>query len=113
MARFHGKVGFISYKESEGSVFKEVATEKYYSGDVTRISRRFEQSDKLNDNLTLSNEISIIADKFAYENFQYIRYVNYLGANWEVTSATLGERPRIIMQIGGVYNGEQGPETGA
>lgn len=113
MAKFHGKVGFIRYEECEGSVFKEVAIEKYYSGDVTRISKRFEPTDKLNDNLTLNNEISIIANKFAYENFQYIRYVNYLGANWEVTSATLGERPRIILQIGGVYNGSEGPETRA
>lgn len=111
MARFHGKVGFIRYEESEGSVFREVATEKYYSGDVTRISKRFDSADKLTDDLTLSNEISIIANKFAYENFQYIRYVNYLGANWKVTSATLGERPRIILQIGGVYNGSEGPET--
>jgi len=111
MARFHGRVGFITYEESDGGVFTEATTERYYSGDVNRISRRFESSDKLTDDLTLNNEISIIADKFAFENFQYIRYVNYLGANWKVTSATLGERPRIILQIGGVYNGSEGPET--
>ena len=111
MAKFFGKVGFIYYEETEGSVYKEVTKEKEYFGDVNRLSRRFERSDKLNSDMTLSNEISIVADAFAYENFQWMRYVNYLGANWEITSATV-ERPRIILQIGGVYNGSKGPETG-
>lgn len=112
MAKFHGKVGFISYVESEGSVYHEKRTEKSYYGDVIRLARRYTSSDTLHDDLTLNAEISIVADAFAYQNFQYLRYVNYMGANWEVTSATV-ERPRIIMQIGGVYNGDKGPETGA
>ena len=110
MAKFYGKVGFISYEEDEGGVYKEKRSERYYRGDIIRISRRYESADKLNDDLTLGNEISILADGFAIENFQSLRYVNYLGANWKITSATV-ERPRIILQIGGVYNGEQGPQT--
>ena len=112
MAKFHGKVGFIHYEESEGSVYKEAVTEKMYYGDVLRVSKRSEPSDKLTDDISLNNEISIMADKFGYDNFQYIRYVNYLGANWKVTSATIEpDRPRITLQIGGVYNGSEGPET--
>lgn len=111
MPKFFGKVGFITYVEEEGSVYKESVTERPYYGDVIRLSRRYENSDGLNDNLNLNNEIQIVADAFAYQNFQAIRYVNYLGANWKVTSATV-DRPRITLQIGGVYNGEQGPETG-
>ena len=110
MAKFFGKVGFIHYEEFPGSVFKEVTEEKPYYGDVIKLSNRFERSDKLTDDITLSNEISIVADAFAYENFQYLRYVNYLGANWKIISATV-ERPRIVLQIGGVYNGSEGPET--
>jgi len=110
VAKFFGKVGFVKYEELPGSVYKEIATERSYYGDSYRLSRRYEPSDKLNDDLTLSDEISIVADAFAYENFQSLRYVNYMGANWEVTSARV-ERPRIIMQIGGVYNGEKGPQT--
>ena len=107
MAKFCGKVGFITYTQ-DGDVYKEAVTEKTYYGDVIRLSRRYEPSDKLLDDMTLNNEIEIVADAFAYENFQAMRYVNYLGANWEITSATVG-RPRITLQIGGVYNGEQGP----
>jgi len=112
MARFHDKVGFIYYEETEGSVFVERSIEKTYSGDVIKLSGRYERSDKVNDDLTLNNEIRIVADKFAYEHFQYIKYVHYLGANWKVTSATLDEHPRITLQIGGVYNGSKGPQTG-
>ena len=107
MAKFCGKVGFITYVQ-EGDVLKERATEKKYYGDVIRLSRRYETGDGPNDDMILNNEIEIVADAFAYENFQAMRYVNYLGANWEITSATVG-RPRITLQIGGVYNGEQGP----
>ena len=110
MAKFFGKVGFISYEEEDGGVFKEHVTEKPYYGDVVRLSRRYDKGDGLNDDLNINNEIQIVADAFAYQNFQSIRYVNYLGANWKVTSATV-DRPRITLQIGGVYNGEQGPQT--
>lgn len=110
MAKFFGKVGFITYEEFPGSVYREVPHERDYYGDVVRLSKRFEGSENLNDDLTINNEISIVADAFAYENFQYMRYVNYLGANWKITSATV-KRPRIILQIGGVYNGSNGPET--
>ncbi len=110
MAKFYGKVGFVHYEETEGSVYKEVTTEREYYGDSYKLSRRYESSDKVNDNLMLSDEISIVADAFAYENFQSLRYVNYMGANWKVSSARV-ERPRIIMQIGGVYNGEEGPQA--
>lgn len=111
MAKFSGTVGFVQYVDVNGDgVYKEVRTEKHYRGDVIRLSSRHENSEGVNDNFTINNEIQIIADPFAYQNFQYMRYVNYLGANWEITSATVG-RPRITLQIGGVYNGEQGPET--
>lgn len=110
MAKFFGNVGFIHYEELPGSVYKEVAEEYPYYGDVNRLMRRYEQSDKLNDNMVLNQEISIVADAFAINNFQWIRYINYLGAKWEVTSARV-KRPRIIMEIGGVYNGEKGPQA--
>lgn len=110
MAKFYGKVGFETMVESEGGVFKSEVIEKNYRGDTLRIYPKYESSDKLNDDLTLANEISILADDFAYENFQSMRYVKLLGANWKITSARI-ERPRIILQIGGVYNGSQGPQT--
>ena len=110
MAKFYGKVGFETMVEGEGGVFKAETIEKNYRGDTLRMYPKYETSDKLHDDLTLSDEISILADNFAYENFQSMKYVVLLGAKWEITSARI-ERPRILLQIGGVYNGSKGPQT--
>jgi hypothetical protein len=63
-----------------------------------------EPGEQLNDNITVSNSISIIADPFANQNFHAMRYVNWMGANWKVTNVDV-QRPRLILTIGGVYNG--------
>ncbi len=110
MAKFCGKVGFETMVEGEGGVFRADPIEKIYRGDILNMLPKYESSDKLHDDLTLSNEISILADSFAYENFQYMRYVILLGVKWEITSAKI-ERPRILLRIGGVYNGRQGPQA--
>jgi len=39
-------------------------------------------------------------------NFQNIRYITYLGTNWKVTSIDT-QYPRLVLSIGGVYNGPQ------
>ena len=67
---------------------------------------------EVNDDMTINNEIRILADAFAYQNFQNIRYVEWMGTKWKVKSATIA-RPRIVLEIGGEYNGEHGPQTGA
>lgn len=104
MARFYGNVGFCYAVEGEHSVSEDVAVEHPYYGDVLQFSSRFTSADKVLDDLTLNNRISIIADAFANEHFHQIKYVEYMGARWEVTNVTV-ERPRLILSFGGVYNG--------
>ena len=106
MAKFFGKVGFSKPVEGDLSVWEEEVTERSYYGDVTRISNRFSPADKLHDDFEINNEISIVADDFAYQNSHIMRYVNYLGANWKISSIRV-ERPRIILTLGGVYHGPQ------
>ena len=105
--RFFGKVGFMITVETKPGVWEEQITEGNYYGDVTRASRRFEAStDKLNDDLNVSNEISIVADAFAIQNFQQIRYVEWMGVKWKVPTVTLDpDRHRLNLTVGGVYNG--------
>ena len=105
--KFFGKVGFMVTVETVPGVWEEQITEGYYYGDANRISRKWETTpDKLNDNLNVNNEISIIADAFAVQNFQTIRYVEWMGVKWKVPSVTLDpDRPRLILSVGGVYNG--------
>ena len=79
-----------------------------YYGDVVRNSRRYESSsDKLNDNLNITNQFSIVADAYAYQNFHKMRYVEWMGAKWKITSVDATNRPRLILEVGGVYNEEQ------
>lgn len=109
MAKYSGMIGFVRYVEGEYSVHTEETIEKHYTGDVLQNYRRNEiSSDKVNEDLRINNEISIVANRFAIENFSYMRYATYLGTKWQITSAKL-ESPRIILTLGGVYNGPKGP----
>ena len=104
MARYCGKVGFVIETEVRPGVWKNKIVDRTYYGDSFRMSRRLQDSGNLNDNVTISNEISIVADPFANENFLSIRYAEFMGVKWKVTNIEI-QRPRLLMTLGGVYNG--------
>lgn len=104
MPKFFGKVGFGMTQETSPGVWVDKITERNYRGDITKMVRRLEGSEYLNDNLTVSNTISILADAFANENFFAIRYVQWAGARWRVSNVEV-QRPRLILTLGEVYNG--------
>lgn len=104
MAKFYGVIGYAIQSETSPGIWTEVITERIYRGDILQNRNRWQASDNVNDNLLVSNKISIISDSFSYENLQYIRYVNWMGANWKVDSIEI-QRPRLLISIGGVYNG--------
>lgn len=104
MPKFFGKVGFGMTQETSPGVWVDKITERNYRGDITKMVRRLEGSEYLNDNLTVNNTISILADAFANENFFAIRYVQWAGARWKVSNVEV-QRPRLILTLGEVYNG--------
>lgn len=108
MAKWYGKVGYIITTESEASpgVWIPKPVERYYQGDFTRNHKRWESSQDINDNITLQSEISIVCDPYALQNFQSIRYVEFMDSLWKVTAVDV-RYPRLVLSIGGVYNGEQ------
>lgn len=110
MAKYYGMVGYVDTVETTSGVWRPVVTERPYYGDVIRNIRRFESPDKVNGDIKITNEISIVADPYAIQNFHAIRYLEYLGTNWEVTSVTV-EYPRLRLSIGGVYHGERPVNT--
>lgn len=104
MARFSGKIGFSVERETSPGVYMPETTERTYRGDLISWRVRLDASnDSTNKNLTLNNDISIIADKFAKENIGYMVYVVLYGAKWQILSATI-DYPRIQLTIGGMYN---------
>lgn len=103
MAKFYGPIGFATTVEKVPGVHVEEITERYYSGDVIRNTRRLQSTDKVNDDINISNEISILADPFANGNFHAMRYVGFMGAKWKITNIEV-QYPRLILSIGGLYN---------
>lgn len=107
MGRFYGKVGYRITTETVPGVWQPTIVEKQYHGDDRRnINRIVDDNSDGTDDVKLNNEISIVADAFAYQNFQNIIYVEYMGAKWKVTSVQV-VHPRLILDFGGVYNGQQ------
>lgn len=106
MAKFYGAIGYAVTKETKPGVWMEKITERMYYGDLTRNTRKLQSTDQLNDNINVANEISIVADPFANENFHSMKYVEFMGAKWKITSVEV-QYPRLILTVGGVYNGEQ------
>lgn len=103
--RFFGAVGYATAQvETAPDVFAEGVVEVEYYGDILRNTRTLQSGDKVNDDLSVNNSISIVADEYANEHFHAIRYVRWAGVNWKVDDVEV-QSPRLILRLGGVYNG--------
>lgn len=98
-----GKIGFAEQVETYPDVWEEVITEKTYYGDIIRNTRRIQAVDKVNSDLTIQNEISIVADPYATNNFYSMRYIVFMGTKWTVSSVEV-QYPRLILSLGGQYH---------
>jgi hypothetical protein len=107
MGKFYGEIGYAETKETSPGVWVETGVVKrQYYGDIIRNTRRIETSNGANDDINVDNLISVMADAYAYQNFSTIRYVKWMGVAWKVPKVEV-QRPRLILTIGGVYNGPQ------
>ena len=104
MTRFYGEVGFGESVDQGGGVWDDVITERTYSGNVVSSLLRFQDAEKVNDDLTLSNSISIVGDDYAFGHISSIRYIRFGGERWKIRNLEV-RRPRLILLLGGVYNG--------
>lgn len=105
MMRWYGKVGYSETVETKPGVYENQDTVCEYYGDIKRNSTRWvNSSDSTNDDLTVSTQISIVADSFAFEKFYSIKWIEYMGVKWKVTNAD-PQPPRILLTLGGVWNG--------
>lgn len=105
MTKWFGVIGYAETVETTPGVWEEKIVERSYFGDVTRNTRRLQTTDQVNDNIDISNTISVVADPYAYQNFHAIRYVEFMGAKWKASSVDV-QHPRLNLSLGGVYNGE-------
>lgn len=105
MAKFYGPIGYAVSTETAPGVWEDKMIERMYYGELVRNTRSLQTADKLNDNINVANEISILSDPFARENFHLMEYVGFMGAKWKILNVEV-QYPRLILTVGGVYNGE-------
>lgn len=105
MAKWCGTIGFIEHVQTTPGVWDDKVTERKYYGDIIRNTRGWSTpTEGINDNLTLSNQVSVVSDSFAIEKFAFMKYAEIMGARWKITNIDI-QYPRLILTIGGVYNG--------
>lgn len=104
MAKFYGGIGYGETVETRPGVFVQQITEYQYFGDVIRNSRKLDNGDKVNNDISVGNSISIVADAYAREHFFAMLYIRWMGAAWLVSDVEV-KHPRLILRLGGVYNG--------
>lgn len=105
MGKFYGKIGYAETVEDpvNSGVFIEKIIERPYAGDLIRNNRKMQDSGQVNSNIYVSNNISIVADQFAYQNIYKMRYVIYAGTKWKVSDVEV-MYPRLKLTLGDVYN---------
>ncbi len=106
MAKFYGVIGYGEAVETVPGVWEDVITERKYYGDVLRNTRGLQEGDKINNDITVGNSISIVADAYAHNHFFAMKYIIWAGAYWTISNVEV-QRPRLLLTLGGVYNGQK------
>lgn len=106
MAKFFGVIGFAEQAETVPGVWAESIVEHNYYGDVERNTRMLQPTDQVNDDIDISSQISIVADPYANGHIHSMRYVVYMGAKWKIKTVDTSKPPRLILTVGGLYNGD-------
>ena len=103
--KFYGKIGFGETVEKDDGIWVDTIIEKDYYGDILKNVKRSEDAAKVNDDISISNQLSIVSDPYLTSHFHAIKYVTMFGTNWKVTSVEV-QFPRLLLTLGGVYNGQ-------
>lgn len=106
MAKWSGVIGYAVTEETSPGIYEEKIIEHKYTGNVLQNTRRLQSSGQVNDDIEVTNRISIVSNPFARKNFHSMRYISFMGTMWKVSSVDV-KYPRLILSIGGVYNGQQ------
>lgn len=104
MSKFSGLVGYVTQLETSPGVWSSVENSNMMKGDVIRQSSNSQNGDKVNSDVTLSHRVSLLGDAHSFNNYYNIRWVEVDGRKWQVASVEI-QRPRIIVTLGGVWNG--------
>lgn len=103
--KWAGEIAYSMQVETEKHVWDEQVVKKPAMGDLIEFSKNNDQSNNINVDFSLSNQLSVVMDPFIQNNFQNILYVTINGGKWTVSSAKI-RYPRIILSFGKLYKEE-------
>ena len=106
MSKWCGTIGFAVPVEYErGSWENQIIERASYMGDIISNNWKRQTGQGVNDDINLSNQISIVADPYALSHISDIIYITHRDTKWKVTNVDDTQYPRLILTVGGVYNG--------
>lgn len=103
MAKFYGEIGFAISEETAPGVYTDTIKRRFYYGEVNSRRIRTTNGTSINDNVNVSDEISIVSDPFANKHYFAMKYVTYMGVKWKVENISV-QFPRLVLSLGGMYN---------
>ena len=103
MPKCSGVIGYALAGETQPGVWTEGITEKKYIGEIVKDNRRIVDQGEINGSINISNNISIISNRFMLDNMEYMRYLTFNKSKWKISSVEI-KPPRIIITLGGLYN---------
>lgn len=106
MAKWYGTIAYGVTHDNNDGIWTPSIVKRETVGEVLSNRWRRQSASKVNDDISLSVTISIIADEFVNEHCSNILYVTYLGNKWTVTEIE-PSYPRLLLTLGGVYNGDE------
>ena len=107
--RYYGAIGFSETVQTEPDIWETTIKEYTYAGNINRVSTSWKTGEQLNDDLSVSMEISFVGDVHALENYNHIRYATWRGTKWRVTNVQ-ETPPRLVLSLGGEYNDVDGAQ---
>lgn len=105
MAKYAGLVGYVTELETKPGIWTPSESSKRMRGDIIRQSSSSQNGDKVNDDISLNHRVSLVGDAYAFGNYYNIKWIEIDGAKWKVSSVEI-QRPRIIVTLGGLWNGK-------
>jgi hypothetical protein len=106
--KWHGNIGFetqveVSLGPGKATVWRPEIIPRHYYGDISRTNKRYDHDEKVNNDISINNQFSVVADPYARDNWFNMRWIEWLGRKWMITDVQV-EPPRLTINIGGEYH---------
>lgn len=106
MARYAGLVCYAEQVETSPGIWKNKELTRMMKGDLIRQNANINSDGKVNSDVTLNHRVSLIGDAYAFGNYFNMKWIFIDGRKVKINSVEVS-RPRIILTLGGLWNGDE------